>query len=71
MLMLLDVFDSQARTVVTIAIDPKAIQAIKPAVEDITMCLAYMGEKVWRVNSPFGELVNKLNACSVLGTELS
>lgn len=62
MLVLLDIFDPVARGVITIAIDPKSIQAVKPAAEDTTMCLVYMGEKVWRVNSSFGELVNKINS---------
>lgn len=61
MFILLPVFDSVARCEIVIAIDPKAIQAIKPASEDANMCLVYMGEKVWRANSSFGELVSKIN----------
>lgn len=61
MLIRVNVFDSVARGEVTIAVDPQAVQAVKPASEDPKMSLMYMGEKVWRVNSPFGELVDKLN----------
>jgi hypothetical protein len=61
MFILLPVFDSVARGEITIAIDIKSIQAIKPASEDPSMCLVHMGEKVWRVNSSFEKLVNKIN----------
>jgi hypothetical protein len=61
MFILLSVFDPVARSEITIAVDISAIQAIKPASEDPNMCLVYMGEKVWRANFSFGELVDKIN----------
>lgn len=61
MLIMLDVFDPTARRIIQIAIDPNAIQAVKPTAEDNNMCLVYMGEKVWRVNKSFEETVTKIN----------
>lgn len=61
MFIMLPVFDSVARGQIVIAIDPKTIQAIKPASEDPNMCLVYMGDKVWRVTSPFREVVDTIN----------
>ena len=61
MLIMLDVFDPTARGIIQIAIDPNAIQAVKPTAEDTNMCLVYMGEKVWRANRSFAETVTKIN----------